>query len=140
MNGRHWPSPGWYRPIADTFILSFSPTGFYVFLEYIINISLVLEVAVRIAAQRKTYFTFLANIVDVLIVIFCVVTLVFLHRECTVGNEFEKALDSILLVFRYVELLVFDCEGDFKKLCTIFPALYDGEEEPTEFTSASKLR
>ena len=77
------------------------PSGFYIFMEYVINFALVLEVGVRLLAQRETFFQYWANIFDLALVFFCVMTLIILHRDCSTGNEVEKALDSILLAFRY---------------------------------------
>ena len=48
------------------------------------------------------YFTFMANIIDAVLVVFCVLTLVLLnHNECTTGAEFEEMLDTLFLVLRY---------------------------------------
>lgn len=82
-----------------------SPSGMFITFEVIINISLMLEVFVRIMAQRKAYFRFAANIIDVLIVFFCIATLSLLSKDCTVGAEVEKAIDSALLLLRYVIVL-----------------------------------
>jgi hypothetical protein len=78
------------------------PSGFFVFLETVINVSLIVEVAVRIIAQRGAYFRYLANIIDVVIVLFCIVTLILLRQDCSSGNGLEEAVDTVLLVVRYV--------------------------------------
>eukprot|EP00158_Paraphelidium_tribonemae_P008237 Partr_v1_DN28522_c0_g1_i3_m73720 putative Ion transport protein len=76
------------------------PGGFFTFLEVIINISLLLEVAIRIVAQRSMYFKFMANIVDIFLVILCVMTLTLLNSKCSASTRLEEELDALLLVLR----------------------------------------
>ena len=55
----------------------------------------------------QQYFRFVANIIDIFIVAFCILTLVLLHRDATSGNDkLEKMLDTVLLVFRWVPHLM----------------------------------
>jgi hypothetical protein len=77
-----------------------SPTPLFLFMEAIINISLVVEVLLRVIALKNMYWTSIVNIVDFLLVIVCFVTLGFLAGGCSPGSKLEEAADTAIIAFR----------------------------------------
>ncbi|KLT43179.1 hypothetical protein CC85DRAFT_258946 [Cutaneotrichosporon oleaginosum] len=70
-------------------------------LEVIVNALMVLEVSTRWIAYGKKYPMTLLNMLDLVLVFFCVVTLIFVFASpCGEGTRQEEVLDTILLVIR----------------------------------------
>ncbi|ORY30823.1 hypothetical protein BCR39DRAFT_494399 [Naematelia encephala] len=70
-------------------------------LEVVVNVLMVLEVGTRWVAYGKKYPLTLLNIVDLLLVLFCTLTLILVfHNPCSTGTRQEEVLDTILLVIR----------------------------------------
>ncbi|ORX34909.1 hypothetical protein BD324DRAFT_633144 [Kockovaella imperatae] len=70
-------------------------------LEVIVNAMMVLEVSTRWVAFGKKYPMTPLNIIDLLLVLFCSITLILVFRSpCSEGTRQEEVLDTILLVIR----------------------------------------
>ncbi|CAD6573585.1 MAG: hypothetical protein TREMPRED_000862 [Tremellales sp. Tagirdzhanova-0007] len=70
-------------------------------LEIIVNVMMVVEVSTRWVAYGKKYPMTPLNIIDLLLVLFCTVTLILVFRNpCSTGTRQEEILDTILLVIR----------------------------------------
>ena len=80
------------------------PSGVFTTFEIVINTALVLEVALRIFVQKWMYFKYVANLVDIVLVIICISTLSVLEKrtKCTTDQvtKLEEELDILLLVVR----------------------------------------
>ncbi|KAH6561215.1 hypothetical protein BASA62_009992 [Batrachochytrium salamandrivorans] len=77
------------------------PPGWFYVLESLIIISLVLEVGVRFLAYRKRYWHSVWNILDIVMVLFCVVAFVFVvGGACDSTKRKEAVAEEILLIFR----------------------------------------
>ena len=71
----------------------------YLLMDYFINISLIAEVLLRINALGKNYWKSFLNIIDIIIVPLCIITLIYLTvDDCS--NHQEKIADNIILGVR----------------------------------------
>ncbi|ORX58489.1 hypothetical protein BCR36DRAFT_408996 [Piromyces finnis] len=71
----------------------------YLLMDYFINISLIIEVLLRINALGKNYWKSFLNIIDIIIVPLCVITLIYLTvDDCS--NRQEKIADNIIIGVR----------------------------------------
>ncbi|WVQ85152.1 hypothetical protein IAT38_007317 [Cryptococcus sp. DSM 104549] len=70
-------------------------------LEVVLNLLMVLEVSTRWVAYGKKYPLTLLNLVDLVLVFFCAITLILVFRNpCSSGTRSEELLDTILLIIR----------------------------------------
>lgn len=76
------------------------PGSLFTFLEIVINTALVLEVAIRLIAQGQVYFRYIANVLDMILVALCILTLTYIGHKCEAGTKLEEELDTILLILR----------------------------------------
>ncbi|KAF9015605.1 hypothetical protein BDQ17DRAFT_1386311 [Cyathus striatus] len=77
-------------------------TAFYV-LEIVINTSMILEVGIRFVALGRQFWKSPFNIVDLILTIFCALTLlVLVFAKCGTGSKEEEIFDTLLLVARNV--------------------------------------
>ncbi|WVQ93982.1 hypothetical protein IAU59_001060 [Kwoniella sp. CBS 9459] len=77
------------------------PPAVWHILEVVINILMVVEVGTRWVAYGKKYPLTLLNVVDIILVLFCSVTLILVFRNpCGSGTRSEELLDTILLIIR----------------------------------------
>jgi len=76
--------------------------AFYI-LEIIINTSMILEVSVRFVAFGKQFWKSPFNVVDLILTVFCALTLLILaFAKCGTGSKEEEILDTLLLIARNV--------------------------------------
>ncbi|WVR03252.1 hypothetical protein IAU60_000243 [Kwoniella sp. DSM 27419] len=77
------------------------PPAVWHILEVIINVLMVVEVGTRWIAYGKKYPMTPLNVVDIILVLFCSVTLILVFRNpCGSGTRSEELLDTILLIIR----------------------------------------
>ncbi|KAI9146406.1 hypothetical protein BKA69DRAFT_1023992, partial [Paraphysoderma sedebokerense] len=85
-------------------ILSFQqtcPTPSFIALELFINFVLIIEVSIRLIAMKKQYWKSKTNILDIIVVAFCIVTVIFIWgSDCNGTDNSELIADSILLIIR----------------------------------------
>ncbi|ESK98142.1 wsc domain-containing protein [Moniliophthora roreri MCA 2997] len=75
---------------------------FYI-LEVIINVSMILEVAIRFVAFGRQFWKSPFNVVDLVLTVFCALTLLVLaFAKCGSTSKEEEILDTLLLVARNV--------------------------------------
>ncbi|EPQ60390.1 hypothetical protein GLOTRDRAFT_89918 [Gloeophyllum trabeum ATCC 11539] len=80
----------------------YPPLSFYI-LEIIINTSMICEVGVRLVALGKQFWRSPWNIFDLIITIFCALTLsILLFAHSGRGSKGEEVFDSVLLIGRNV--------------------------------------
>ncbi|KAF9988749.1 hypothetical protein BGZ80_002301 [Entomortierella chlamydospora] len=77
-----------------------SSSPLFVVLESIINGTMIAEVVLRLTALGKNYWRSSSNILDILLVMFCFITLILVLQGCGSGHEAEEVLDTILLILR----------------------------------------
>ncbi|KAF9317274.1 hypothetical protein BGZ91_005400, partial [Linnemannia elongata] len=77
-----------------------SSSSLFIVLESIINGTMIAEVALRLTALGKNYWRSTANILDIILVLFCFITLILVLQGCGSGHEAEEVLDTILLILR----------------------------------------
>ncbi|KAK7465345.1 hypothetical protein VKT23_005324 [Stygiomarasmius scandens] len=76
--------------------------AFYI-LEVIINVSMILEVGIRFVAFGRQFWKSPFNVVDLVLTIFCALTLLVLaFAKCGSTSKEEEILDTLLLVARNV--------------------------------------
>ncbi|KIM47782.1 hypothetical protein M413DRAFT_22387 [Hebeloma cylindrosporum] len=76
--------------------------AFYI-LEVIINSSMILEVGIRFVALGKQFWKSPFNVVDLILTVFCALTLLVLaFAKCGTGSKEEEIFDTLLLVARNV--------------------------------------
>ncbi|KAI8380901.1 uncharacterized protein BYT42DRAFT_593008 [Radiomyces spectabilis] len=76
------------------------PSLLFIIFEAIINLAMIIEVTVRLLALRRAYWHSVWNIIDIVLVGLCAITLVVLATGCSVGERSEAIFDTVLLVIR----------------------------------------
>ncbi|GAN01166.1 wsc domain-containing protein [Mucor ambiguus] len=76
------------------------PSVLFIVFEAIINFAMIIEVTTRLLALGRRYWKSVWNIVDIILVVLCAVTLIVLTTGCSVGERSEAIFDTILLVIR----------------------------------------
>ncbi|KAL9550273.1 hypothetical protein MBANPS3_004797 [Mucor bainieri] len=76
------------------------PSVLFIVFEAIINFAMIIEVTTRLLALGRRYWKSVWNIVDIVLVALCAVTLIVLTTGCSVGERSEAIFDTILLVIR----------------------------------------
>jgi len=84
--------------LAMTFTTQCLP-NMYIVIDYFINISFIFEVILRVNALGKNYWNSILNVIDLIILPLCVVTVIYLSiDDCS--NKGEKIADNIILGVR----------------------------------------
>ncbi|KAI9219679.1 hypothetical protein BC828DRAFT_331614, partial [Blastocladiella britannica] len=94
-----------------TIVMSFMqtcPTPVFIFLESVVNLTLILEVGMRFLATRRAFFSARSNQLDVVLVLGCLILYgMLLHDAQTCdpskrddAQRREALLDSVLLIIR----------------------------------------
>ena len=100
------------------FIVLFFPamahTPFYLFMEIVLTITLLIDVACRILLKGNEFFRECMNIMDLLLVFFCVIVLLF---SITTGNE---ALQGWKIGEMMVSDVLIICRAMIQGLRTLF--------------------
>ncbi|OAD08277.1 hypothetical protein MUCCIDRAFT_136524 [Mucor lusitanicus CBS 277.49] len=81
-------------------IVMVDPSVLFIVFEAIINFAMIIEVTTRLLALGRRYWKSVWNIVDIVLVVLCAVTLIVLTTGCSVGERSEAIFDTILLVIR----------------------------------------
>lgn len=61
---------------------------------------MIAEVLLRLTALGKNYWRSTSNILDIVLVFFCFITLILVLQGCGSGHEAEEVLDTVLLILR----------------------------------------
>ncbi|KAJ1862633.1 hypothetical protein H4R99_005584 [Coemansia sp. RSA 1722] len=83
-----------------TAILESCPSVFFITIESILCICMMLEIITRAIAMHMSFLTSWWNYFDIVIVMFCGITLILLSRECSAGSNSEELLNTVMLVIR----------------------------------------
>jgi len=75
--------------------------NYYILLEGFIILALLIEVTIRLLAQRKYYFYSFWNILDIIILGVCVWLFYITQTECPL-SENDSLIDSGILIIRYI--------------------------------------
>jgi len=73
--------------------------GYHLALEALIIAALIIEVTIRLLAQRKYFFYSFWNILDIIIIVVCVWLFYITKQKCPVN---DRIIDNSILVIRYV--------------------------------------
>ncbi|KAK9765781.1 hypothetical protein K7432_005619 [Basidiobolus ranarum] len=76
------------------------PGSFFVLLEIIINVAMIVEVGIRILSMGRAFWRWWLNVFDIIIVFLCILTLGFLSHGCTPNAGREELTGTIFLVIR----------------------------------------
>ncbi|CAG8608635.1 11174_t:CDS:2 [Paraglomus occultum] len=76
------------------------PSMLFIVLEITINVVMITEVLTRFIALRKLYWKSVYNIVDLVLVLLCLVTLIFIVTDGCSEHRSEEIFDTLLLVIR----------------------------------------
>ncbi|CAO3649942.1 unnamed protein product [Cunninghamella echinulata] len=76
------------------------PSLMFIIFEAIINFAMIIEVSIRLVALRRVYWQSIWNIIDIILVGLCVITLIVLATGCSATERKEAIFDTILLVIR----------------------------------------
>ncbi|KAJ1961330.1 hypothetical protein IWQ62_003905 [Dispira parvispora] len=76
------------------------PSTAFIILESIICFAMTVEVATRIVALGKLYWTSTLNIVDIILVVICVILLFLLSNGCSTASVGEELFNTVILLLR----------------------------------------
>lgn len=77
------------------------PTGYFYFLEAVVNLIMISEVLIRFHALGKVFWRSVWNKLDVVLVLLCLLTLFWLwFGTCSTSRSWETEADTLLLVVR----------------------------------------
>ncbi|KAJ2851469.1 hypothetical protein IWW36_001108 [Coemansia brasiliensis] len=76
------------------------PSVFFIIVESTLCICMMMEIITRGIAMQRSFFSSWWNYFDILIVLFCAITLILLSRGCSASSNSEELLNTILLVVR----------------------------------------
>ncbi|KAJ3067309.1 hypothetical protein HDU98_009512 [Podochytrium sp. JEL0797] len=83
-------------------LVSVGPSGLYYWLDAIVNLTMIIEVLIRVNAMGKNFWKSIWNQIDIALVFLCIVTLFWLiFGECQADSaNWETELDALLLIVR----------------------------------------
>ncbi|KAJ1965519.1 hypothetical protein GGI12_000700 [Dipsacomyces acuminosporus] len=76
------------------------PSLFFIILESVMCICMILEIVTRGIAVGKSFLTSWWNYFDIVIVLLCGITLILLTRGCSASSNSEELFNTIMLVIR----------------------------------------
>ncbi|KAI9265954.1 hypothetical protein BY458DRAFT_217945 [Sporodiniella umbellata] len=76
------------------------PSTLFIIFEATINLAMILEVSTRLIALGTSYWESAWNVVDIVLVTLCLVTLLVLTTGCSDSERREAIFDTVLLVIR----------------------------------------
>ncbi|KAJ1744277.1 hypothetical protein LPJ78_000429 [Coemansia sp. RSA 989] len=76
------------------------PSVFFIIIESTLCICMMMEIITRGIAMQRSFFSSWWNYFDILIVLFCAITLILLSRGCSASSNSEELLNTMLLVVR----------------------------------------
>ncbi|KAK9728773.1 hypothetical protein K7432_000804 [Basidiobolus ranarum] len=76
------------------------PGSFFIILEIIINVTMIIEVGIRMLSMGRAFWRWWLNIFDIIIVLLCIMTLIFLSHGCSRYAGREELAGTIFLVIR----------------------------------------
>ncbi|KAI9500145.1 hypothetical protein BX070DRAFT_179441, partial [Coemansia spiralis] len=83
-----------------TAFLESCPSLFFITIEAALCLCMMLEILTRVVATQWSFLTSWWNYFDIVIVLFCGVTLLLLSGGCSAGSNSEEMINTILLVVR----------------------------------------
>ncbi|KAJ2548846.1 hypothetical protein EV175_004671 [Coemansia sp. RSA 1933] len=83
-----------------TALIESCPSLFFILIESTLCICMLLEIVTRAVATQWSFLTSWWNYFDIVIVLFCGVTLILLSGGCSAGSNSEELVNTILLVIR----------------------------------------
>lgn len=76
------------------------PSLLFYLLEILVNVAMITEVTIRFLALRKAFWKSFYNIIDIVLVVLCAITLIFVLQGCSSSRKEEEVFDTILLIVR----------------------------------------
>ncbi|PIA16225.1 hypothetical protein COEREDRAFT_31791, partial [Coemansia reversa NRRL 1564] len=76
------------------------PSLFFIIIESLLCLCMMMEIITRIIAMQWSFLQSWWNYFDILIVLFCGITLILLSKGCSIGSNSEELINTILLVIR----------------------------------------
>ncbi|KAI9469909.1 MAG: hypothetical protein EXX96DRAFT_587932 [Benjaminiella poitrasii] len=125
------------------------PSLLFIIFEEVINAAMIIEVIIRLLALGRRYWKSVWNIIDIILVVLCAVTLVVLTTGCSIGERSEAIFDTVLLVirngFQLIRLFVMLRKNQYsmhaRSTRIDFDDIPDVEREPSlEFTALDRDR
>ncbi|KAJ2724360.1 hypothetical protein GGI07_002039 [Coemansia sp. Benny D115] len=83
-----------------TAVVESCPSVFFIVIESLLCLCMILEIITRAIAMHWTFLTSWWNYFDIVIVMFCLVTLALLSRDCSAGSNSEELLNTLMIVVR----------------------------------------
>ncbi|KAI9297593.1 hypothetical protein K502DRAFT_346924 [Neoconidiobolus thromboides FSU 785] len=78
------------------------PSTWFIVLEVLINIVMIIEVSIRIIAEGYSYWESKSNIIDLVLVLLCVITLIILASGCSQGARSEEIIETVIIAIRSI--------------------------------------
>ncbi|KAI7829305.1 hypothetical protein BX661DRAFT_136637, partial [Kickxella alabastrina] len=83
-----------------TALIETCPSIFFIVIESIMCICMMLEIITRALAMHWSFLTTWWNYFDIIIVMFCGITLILLSGDCSPGSNSEELLNTVMIVVR----------------------------------------
>ncbi|KAJ1948662.1 hypothetical protein FBU59_001490 [Linderina macrospora] len=76
------------------------PSLFFIIIESVLCVCMILEIITRGIAMGRSFLKSWWNYFDIVLVLFCSITLILLSRGCSASSNSEELFNTILLVIR----------------------------------------